>query len=254
MSLVILILILLLYAFSTNPGFGAVLLIVMVVFCVAAIYDASRRDEAQKEQANKNRERIEKKLEELQFKEDKTLYLTLNGISPKIKIDMHNKQIALCDYNKDELKIIPFQSLLECQIIEDNETVLAGGVGRAVVGGALAGGAGAIVGATTRKSKDIAKNLSIKIITSDLNDSLIVIPILENETNRESDKYKKAWTIAQETHATISSIIKTSSNHLSVHAIADPLSQIEALSKLKEQGVLTEEEFSKKKDELLAKV
>ena len=253
MILLVLMLILFLLLFSANPGLGAVMLIALVIFCAIAIQDSSNRTEAQKEQATQNQEQIEKRLEELNFKEDKELCLTLNSISPKMKIDTHNKQIALCDYNKDELKIIPFQNLLECQIVEDNTTILEGGVGRAVVGGALAGGAGAIVGATTRKSKDVTKNLSIKIITSDLNDSLIVIPILETTTNRESDKYKKAWTIAQETHATISSIIKTFANHLSVEPI-DPLSQIETLSRLKEQGVLTEEEFSKKKAELLSKV
>lgn len=237
-----------------------ILIIVIAVFIILAFlpqnsdYVFHNNNKPSHEVIDQNRDRIYKELESISFKESKEIYLTLDSISPKMKIDTVNQRIAFCDYYKNTLKVIPFKTLLECEIIDDDTTVLSGGIGRAIVGGAIAGGAGAVVGAATRKSKTVTNNLSIKIITSDINDSLIVIPILETSTNRASEKFKKAWSVAQEVHAAIVSIIKTTSTASSTTSTLDPLSQIEMLAKLKDEGILTEEEYSKKKSELLAKV
>ena len=236
-----------------------ILIVIIAVFIVLAFYPQNSEhvfqnsNKPSREIIEQNREHISKELESIDFKESKEVYLTLDPVSPKMKIDTANRRIALCDYYKNTLKFIPYDNLLECEIIDDDTTVLSGGIGRAIVGGALAGEAGAIVGAATRKSKSVTNNLSIKIITSDLNNSLIVIPILETSTNRTSEKYKKAWEVAQEVHAVIVSIIKTNASSVTP-STSDPLSQIEMLAKLKDQGIITEEEYYKKKTELLAKI
>ena len=237
-----------------------ILIVVLAVFIILAFlpqnsdYVFQNSSKPSQEIIDQNQNRIYKELESISFKESKEIYLTLDSISPKMKIDTANQRIAFCDYYKNTLKVIPFKNILECEIIDDDTTVLSGGIGRAIVGGALAGGAGAVVGAATRKSKSVTNNLSIKIITSDVSDSLIVIPILETSTNRASDKYKKAWSVAQEVHAVIVSIIKTTSTASSAIFAPDPLSQIEILAKLKDQGILTEEEYTRKKAELISKV
>ena len=66
---------------------------------------------------------------------------------------------------------------------------MKGGVGRAIVGGALAGGAGAIVGANTRASKNMIYNLQIRIITSNINNSLYTINIINNSTGVDVNSY-----------------------------------------------------------------
>lgn len=257
MIYVLLLLLLIWGLYTMNPAFAVAVVIIFVVGIIVSVQDSAKKDEEIKIKVDASRKRVAKELDQANFNSSKEIYLTLDSISPKMKIDTKSKRVAVLDYYKDKVDIIPFQNLIECQVIEDNETVLSGGVGRAVVGGVIAGGAGAIVGAATRKSKSVTNNMSLKIITSDINNSLIVIPILETATKRDSEKYKKAWSTAQNAHAIIVSIIKTSSSVQPVKISApteSPLAQIENLAKLKEQGILTEEEFTEKKAELLKKV
>lgn len=50
------------------------------------------------------------------------------------------KKNKLCFYYKLGLeKIIPFENIIECEIVENSNVLQAGGVGRALVGGFLAG-------------------------------------------------------------------------------------------------------------------
>lgn len=50
------------------------------------------------------------------------------------------KRNKLCFYYKLELeKTIPFENIIECEIIENSNVLQTGGVGRALVGGFLAG-------------------------------------------------------------------------------------------------------------------
>ena len=53
------------------------------------------------------------------------------------------------------MKVYKCQDILDFELLEDGNSVIKGGLGRAVVGGALFGGVGAIVGGTTggRKQK-----------------------------------------------------------------------------------------------------
>ncbi|WP_394961565.1 SHOCT domain-containing protein [Candidatus Allofournierella merdavium] len=250
--LLLIILVIAVLLFSSNPVFVAI--IIAVGALAFYIETQNTRTQNRKNKVNEknnlkstNRQRINEELITLGFDESKEVYLTLDSISSVMKIDVKNERIALCNYYKDELQIIPFQKILECQIVENGATVQSGGIGRAVVGGVLAGGAGAIVGASTRKSKLIVDNLSIRIITSDVNNALIIIPILETVTNRESEKYKKAYKIAQEIHATIVSIIKTVANSSQVVPDTNPLTQIQMLFELKEKGIISDEEFEQKK-------
>lgn len=102
---------------------------------------------------------------------------------------------------------IRFNELIECSILEDGATVQSGGIGRAVVGGVFAGGIGAVVGAATRSSKPITRELAVRIITSNIQNSLYIVPIITCETNRETNAYKQKMEFAQKVYATITSII-----------------------------------------------
>lgn len=106
-----------------------------------------------------------------------------------------------------DMHTFQFNELLECSILEDGATVQSGGVGRAVVGGVLAGGVGAVVGATTRKSTAVTRNLSVRVVTSKLNSPLLTIPIITAETKRNSLEYREKMDFAQRVYATITSII-----------------------------------------------
>ena len=82
-----------------------------------------------------------------------------------------------------------------------------GGVGRAVVGGILAGGIGAVVGSVTAK-KHIT-SYKILIFTSDIINPCITLVLINSKTKTNSTNYTKARTFAQNVYASITSIILT---------------------------------------------
>lgn len=194
---------------TVNLGLGLALLVFAALLIAFAVQSDNEQKKKNKEQWERNNQKIKEELEKLSFGPGKEFYLGYKSSSPKMKIDVTSKQIAICDYTTGSLKIIPFQNLIECEIIEDNETVLSGGIGRAIAGGIIAGGTGAIVGAVTRKSKNIVKSLSIRIGTSDINDALIMIPLVTSPVKKESEQYKELWKTAQEIYATLLSIMKS---------------------------------------------
>lgn len=241
--------------FAMSPAFGVLFLGMLVAAIVYTISDANKQYKEDIESIRVGSEKIGKNLADISFKSSKRIDLGKKNASEEILVDTSGKQIAVCDYLKTELKILPFSALLSCEILEDNAIIMKGGVGRAIVGGVIAGSTGAVVGATTRNSKSVAHSLIIKIITSDINDSLVTIPLITEETKRDSDMYKKMWTIAQEVHSTITSIIQTTNcTATDASSQKNALAQIQMLSELKDQGAITEEEFSKKKAELLDRV
>ena len=212
-ALVVLIYLLSSYAFSENSVVAAVALcilgVILLCYSVRMMYRDNLRKLKERDEAFKRgKQNIDEELKKVNFCADKEIALAYNSDSPGLKIDVSSERIAWCDYYNNRYKIVPFKTLLECEIVDDNTTILRGGTGRAVVGGVLAGGAGAVVGAATRQSQYVTKNLSVKIITSDIIDPLIVIPLIEKETNRESAVYKASLQIAQEVYSTIVSIIK----------------------------------------------
>jgi len=140
--------------------------------------------------------------------EDSTI-VSYTEDAPKFEIffDVTNKKFAFSNYTNELLKYFDFSSVIDCEIIEDNTTIMKGGIGRAVAGGILAGGVGALVGAGTRKSSDIVKIFQVKIIFDNILEPLFTIELITQNTKRDSVKYKNCFTFAQKVHATMVSII-----------------------------------------------
>ena len=105
-------------------------------------------------------------------------------------------------------RAILFSSLTGCELVEDQTTIFSGGVGRAIVGAAVAGAVGAVVGAATRKSSDVTNQMSIHIYTNNVLDPLYEIPVIDHQISRSSDEYKELLHKAQNICATIDAIVK----------------------------------------------
>lgn len=126
--------------------------------------------------------------------------------------------------------------------------VSGGGVslGGAIAGGAIAGPVGAIIGGRKK-----VKSQPIRTETVVTDTRKVVLNFMDNGSNKEQMVldyciYKQLCDICpkknEDTH-------KTSKN------IEDDIStKIKKLAELKDQGILTEEEFTKKKTELLSKM
>lgn len=223
---------------------GVIILAIIIILAIRS---------SKKEAENKNS--LQWRLKKDKFKVDKTYDIFSLGIYKQVLFDLDSKKIAILDISANIVYYVEFTKIIDCEIIEDNTTIMKGGIGRSIVGGALAGGVGAVVGASTRGSSDIVKNLAIRIITNDISNSLVMITLIKFDTNRNSDFYKNCMASAQGIYSTIASILN--SNKTDKGAIPDSIEaisvsdQIRELAKLKEEGLITEEEFNKKKKTLL---
>lgn len=188
---------------ATEPTMIPIIIILFICLIIYAVQTGNKEDEIRKSNAKKI---MGGGIDNF----SPTRIIDSIWINAAIYIDETHKKLLLVENMKKDTFLgnpIRFDELVECSILEDGATVQSGGIGRAVVGGVMAGGVGAIVGAATRGSKPITRELSVRIITSNTRKPLYVIPLITSETNRESSDYKRNSEFAQKIYATIVSII-----------------------------------------------
>lgn len=205
----------------------------------------------------------------------------INDFSPTKKIgteeflfaiDETNRKVAIVEH--DCIKTILFKQILSVEYIENTTTVAskssARTIGGAVVGGVIAGGAGAIVGGLSGDTM-INKNVSlmqVKIGIRNIQEPSVNITLFGNGIGRGYDSngsisedyyvlYKKmANDIVDSLSVIIDIIDKEEKNNIvqvtesGSQSIADELFK---LVKLKEIGAITENEFEEQKQKLLNK-
>lgn len=102
-------------------------------------------------------------------------------------------------------EIYNFSDLISYELLEDDSQLVSGGVGQALVAGAVFGGAGAIAGGITgkRKTKKVVESLIVKMTLNDFNNSCLLIPLITKPTKTSSGDYKNAF---NEAHQIISAL------------------------------------------------
>lgn len=124
------------------------------------------------------------------------------GIAFRYIVDDKNKFVHILD--KDGIgQAIPFCEIIGCEIVTDSQ--VTGGIGRAIVGGVLAGEAGAVVGAVTAK-KHI---MSYKIVfyRSNIQMPTNEIVLINEKTSTKSEDYASAVAFANKVNASVKAII-----------------------------------------------
>lgn len=88
-----------------------------------------------------------------------------------------------------------FSDLISYELIEDDSVVTSGGVGQALIGGALFGGFGAVAGGITgkRTQKKKVESLCIKATLNSFDCPCVLIPLLSKPTKINSSEYKRAF-------------------------------------------------------------
>lgn len=94
--------------------------------------------------------------------------------------------------------------LRKVELYEDNTCAMS--VGRAVVGGALFGTAGAIVGGSSGKNK--IDNLTMIIYTKNINKPQITVPIITSRTSKNSSIYIRAIQFARNVMGALEIVIE----------------------------------------------
>ena len=100
-------------------------------------------------------------------------------------------------------KWFPFSDLVSYDLLEDDALVTSGGVGQALVGGAVFGGFGAVAGAITGKrvQKKRIESLCIKVTLNNFDIPCILIPIVTKPIKTNSKEYRIAF---EEAHKILS--------------------------------------------------
>lgn len=154
-----------------------------------------------------------------------------------------------------------FEQLTSYELVEitDVETRKSGTVGNALVGGIIAGGVGAIVGASASKthSNEIVKDMYISIVTNP-GASLHKIQLIKYATKKSSIDYEIALENAQKILGMLKHIEQIAGYNkqseetpVLPQSALSPLDEIKKLKELLDIGAVTQEEFDAKKKQLL---
>ena len=192
-----------------------------------------------------------------------------NGLA----IDNKRNQICILKNDEDNIHttIYKYKDLLESEILEDGESVTktsrGSQLGGALLGGLALGGVGVLLGGLSGKQNNIntCNSIDLKIIVNDFNSPMIILNFFKSMFGIEKSmpQYKENINSAREWNSLLSVLIKKAdeddnkstqkkikdtNNKISI-SVAD---EIIKLKSLKEEGVITKEEFEKQKNNILS--
>jgi len=186
-----------------------------------------------------------------------------------IAIDNASKQVAFKE-GTSGIRKYAYSDILGCEVVEDGETTYrkSGALGRAVVGGIIAGGAGAIVGGISAKGQENreVKTVDFKLLLRDTSNPSFRIRFFDawEETARTKKCIKvsdsvygpilrKAVNDLNNWKETIEVIIdqQDRASQTSTQQSTSLADELGKLNDLKNQGVLTADEFELQKAKLL---
>ncbi|QUI25839.1 DUF4428 domain-containing protein [Vallitalea pronyensis] len=147
-----------------------------------------------------------------------------------------------------------FSDIVNFELYEDGDAVIKGGMGKAVTGGLLLGGVGAIVGGVTgkRKQKSVVSNMYIRISLNHRWVKNIRINLIQTQLKRSGFLYKEV----KKSCDNIISVLETITNkqrgeEVAVTGTVSVADEILKFKELLDMGAITQDEFDKKKKQLL---
>lgn len=201
---------------------GFLVLFILAVVIVAILMIVSQ-NKMQQETAEQSAEVFARLYEEQGFNVNKEIEIktyannmenNFNQLT-KFVVDDNSKKFGIISYNsttkKAEFKCYEYSKLINFNLYEDGEQLIAGR-GLAAAGGALMFGvAGAVIGsvAGNRKVKNKCSELSVRIQVNDLQNPLLTLAILANcdkSGSVASIYYNQAKKVADEVIATLTYI------------------------------------------------
>lgn len=210
------------------------------------------------------------------FQESK--YLISNDYESKIAIDEKNKKVCIWTntfvnaqklsptFSKYEFtsKLFNFSEILSVEIIKDGKSITnvsrSSQIGGALVGGILAGGVGAVIGGLSGSSTTMesTSTINLGITVNDFSNPYYIINFYSERdaevqtTNDETAMFecKKWFGILSFLIKEIDKIEKVKDDKVEVKQFSLS-TELSELNKLKEQGILTDDEFQNQKTKLL---
>lgn len=208
--------------------------------------------DAQQYTGNQIKSMNETLLENVQVSIDTVKNMVPTAIIANVLFDDVSQQLAVKSRIPPH-EVIRYGQVVNFELLEDGDSVTSGGVGRALVGGALFGTTGAIVGGVTgaKRAKTICTSLKIKVTVRDYKSPAIYIPLIEKQTKTDSPQYKQAYKDAQDILSMLQLIADKNDSQAQPVPQSSSADEIRKFKQLLDEGIITEDEFSKKKRELL---
>ena len=152
--------------------------------------------------------------------------------------------------------IFDYANLLSYELLEDGQTITKGGLGRAVAGGLLFGGVGAIVGGVTggKKTKGVCTSMKIRITLKNAHTDTVYITLINTETKTNGFIYKTMQSSAQLCISALDIIADQNSTEEMSNLESETVSSADEILKFKnllDAGIITQEEFEAKKKQHL---
>lgn len=155
-------------------------------------------------------------------------------------------------------RIVNYDNLLDVDIIQDNESLIKGGLASSLVGGMLFGGAGLIAGAVVgKKNKMYCEKLSIKITINSSTSPCEIIDLISVKVKMDSSIYNTMSQIAEEAISKFKVILINNDQAKANNQIEKKYDEkeipglIKQYKDLLDQGLITDEEYYRKKEQLL---
>ena len=151
-------------------------------------------------------------------------------------------------------RLYSYNDIVDFELNEDGHTVSSGGLGRAVAGGLLFGGVGAVVGGVTggKKAKGITTNLFINVIVKDNSATNINLTLINKPLKKGSLLERAAQNNARDIIAKLTLITKSINDEKTDKpSTTSGVDEIMKYKELLDKGILTQEEFDAKKKQLL---
>lgn len=183
------------------------------------------------------------------------------SVGELIKFDDSARKLSVVDrvrawYESYHYTSIPYDNIIGYELLEDGGSIIKGGLGRAVAGGLLFGGVGAVVGGVTGKKtgKPTCTNLQVKIVLTNSSEPAHYLTLINTETKKDSFIYKQYYKDAQDICSKLEGIMQENqhqNNTQTVSAASDPAEELRKYKSLLDDGIISQEEFDAKKKQLL---
>lgn len=181
-----------------------------------------------------------------------TVYHCTRNVEKYFEIDeQHNFWKAPCFLPN---VVFLYDEMVRFELLENGNPITKGGIGSAVVGGAIFGGVGAIVGSNVgkKKTKQEITEFRIKIVTKNPCYPEVYINFLNNGNVKQGGILYNSYSASAQQILSLLAIMadvkSTPDNTASSNSAAD---EILKLKNLMDNGIITQAEFEQKKAQLL---
>lgn len=237
-------------------GWVAIIVVVSLVIVIVQVIVVSNKQTAMKN-----------KVERLPNFSSTQEVMGCNGESG-IAVDDRRRKICLITNRQTvSQRVLSYKDIISVELVEDGatitQTVRSSQIAGAVVGGLMLGGAGAIIGGLSGKSKTSGKVKSVALRVT-VNDSLAPlheVKFLLGESKKDSHLYTSAITRARHWAGVLEVLIKQadSDERAKLSQSATPSTpklsvadELKKLVELRDTNVLTPDEFQQMKKALLS--